>query len=186
MDRVIKLIKCAICHEIVESPVILPCNDTVCKKHVTSQIKDDHFKCDKCGDEHRIPANGFQPLPFLEELIKLGIDRLDFGSVHSNAKKSCASFEELLKEIEVHLKDPFFHAHERISELKNSVQLKGEELKLLIDQEMKKLIDRLDECERQSKDYLSSNEFKEESIKLETELKSAQSNLVSWLESLKE
>ena len=186
MDRILNTIKCAICHEIMESPVILPCNDTVCKKHVTNQIKDDHFKCDKCGDEHRIPANGFQPLPFLEELIKLGIGRLDFGSVHTEAKKSCESFEELLKEIEAILKDPSFLAHERISELKNSIQLKGEELKLIIDQEMKKLIDRLDEYERQSKEYLSSNEFKEKSVILGNELKSAHSNLDSWLATLQE
>ena len=26
-------IKCAICREVLESPVILPCNDIVCKKH---------------------------------------------------------------------------------------------------------------------------------------------------------
>ena len=186
MDRIRNEIKCAICHEILESPVILPCNDTICKKHVSNQNKDDFFKCDKCGVEHRIPSNGFQPLPFLEQLIKIGIARLDFGSVHTEAKKSCESLEEFLKEIEVILKDPFVLTHERISELKNSVQLKGEELKLIIDQEMKKLIDRLDEYERQSKEYLSSNEFKRESEKLEIELKSANSNLDSWLESLKE
>ena len=182
MDRIQNIIKCAICQEILESPVILPCNDTVCKKHVTNQIKDDHFKCDRCGIEHRVPANGFQSLPFLEELIKVGIARINFGSVHTEAKKSCESFEELLKEIEILLKDPFAHPHERISELKNSVQLKGEELKLIIDQEMKKLIDRLDEYERQSKEYSSSNEIKAESEKLKNELKAAQSNLDSWLD----
>ena len=181
MDRILNIIKCSICQEILESPVILPCNHTVCKKHVTSQIKDDHFNCDKCGVEHGVPTNGFQLLPFLEELIKIGIADFDYGSVHNKAKKSCESFEELLKEIEIALKNPFFLAHERISELKNSVQLKGEELKLVIDQEMKELIDRLDECERQSKEYLSSNQFKKESEKLAIKLKSAHSNLDSWL-----
>ena len=57
------------------------------------------------------------------------------------------------------------------------MQLKGEELKLRIDEEMKKLIDTIEECERLSKEYLSSNKFKEESIKLDSELKIAQSNL---------
>ena len=47
-----------------------------------------------------------------------------------------------------------------LSELKNSVQLKGEELKLRIDEELKKLIDRLEEYERQSKEFLSSNSEK--------------------------
>lgn len=184
MDRIQKLVKCAICHEILKSPVILPCNHTICEKHVTSQIRDDHFKCDKCGVEHRVPANGFQPLPFLEELIEIGITDLDFGTVHNEARKSCESFEELLNEIEAILKDPFIYPHERISELKNSVQLKGEELKLRIDEETEKLINRLDEYERQSKENLSSNEFKEESVKLKSELNAAQSNLVSWLASL--
>ena len=72
-------------------------------------------------------------------------------------------------------------AHDRISELKNSVQLKGEEIKFIIDQEIKKIFDKLEMYERQSKEYLSSNEFKVESEKLENQVKSAQTNLNSWL-----
>ena len=67
-----------------------------------------------------------------------------------------------------------------------NVQLKGEEIKLITDEEMKKLIDKLEEYERQCKEYLSSNEFKEESKKLESEMEIAQSNLDSWLENLNE
>ena len=144
------------------------------------------INCEKCGVEHRIPTKGFQPILALREQIEIGIANFDLGSVHTETKKSCESFVQLLKQIEVVLTYPFVIAYERISELKNSVQLKGEELKLIIDQEMKKLIDRLDEYERQSKEYLSSNEFKVESEKLEIELKSAYSNLDSWLTSLKE
>ena len=101
-----------------------------------------------------------------------------------STKKSCELVEEALIEQEVLLKDPYFYTHERISELKNSVQLKGEELKLIIDQVMMKLIDRLEEYGRQSKEYLSSNEFKVESQKFEKELKISQSNLNLCLESL--
>ena len=183
MNSILNAIKCSICQEILESPVILPCNDTICKKHVSNKIND-LIRCEKCGVVHRIPSNGFQPLPFLEEIIKSEIGHLDFGSVHKEAKKSTKLFEEALKQLEILLKDPYFYTHERISELKNSVQLKGEELKLIIDEETMKLIDRLEEYERQSKEYLSSNEFKVESKKLDRELKIAQSNLDSWLESL--
>ena len=183
MDIILNAIKCAICHEILESPVFLPCSDTICKKHVSNQ-SNNVIRCEKCGVEHKIPTNGFPPIPFLEAIIKSDIGHLDFGSVHKEAKKSCESFDEALKEFEVLIKDPYVYTHERISELKNSVQLKGEELKLIIDQEMKKLFDRLDDYERQSKEYLSSNEFKVESQKLENELKLAQSKLDSWLESL--
>ena len=176
MERILNTLKCAICHEILESPVFLPCYDTVCEKHVSNHTRE-VIKCGKCGVEHRIPINGFQPNLALREQIEVGIAHLDFGSVHNKAKKSCESFEEFLKDIEAILKDPFVHAHERISELKNSVQLKGEELKLIIDQEMKTLFEILDDYETQSKEYLSSNEYKVESEKFETELKSVHSNL---------
>jgi hypothetical protein len=183
MDIILNAIKCAICSEILESPVILPCTDPICKKHVLNQ-SNGVVQCGKCGVEHLIPANGFLPVPFLEAIIKSDIGHLDFGSVHKEAKKSCESFEIALKEFEVLLKDPYDYTHERLSDLKYSVHLKGEELKLIIDQEMKKLFDRLEECERQSKEYLSSNEFRVESQKFENELKLAQSNLDSWIESL--
>ena len=183
MNKILNAIKCAICNKIIESPVILPCNDPICKKHVSNKIND-LIRCEKCGDVHQIPIRGFQPLPFLEEIIKSEIGHLDFGSVHKEAKKSCKNFEETLKQLEILLKDPYFYTHESISALKNIVQLKGEEMKLIIDEEMMKLIDKLEEYERKSKEYLSSNEFKIESKKLDRELKIAQSNLDSWLESL--
>ena len=118
--------------------------------------------------------------------LQADIANLDLGNEEANkeAKKSCESFQEALKDLESLLKDPYSSSHERIIELKNIVKLKGEDLKLIIDREMNKLVDRLEEHERQSKEYLSSNEFKVESKKLDSELKLAQSNLNAWLESL--
>ena len=116
MDRIRNAIKCAICRDVLESPVILPCNDPICKRHVSNQTND-LIQCEKCGVKHLIPKNGFQPLPFLEEIIKSEIAYLDLGSVHKEAKKSCESFEEYLREFESILKDPYVYTHEIISEL---------------------------------------------------------------------
>ena len=185
MDRIQTVIKCVCCKEILESPVLLPCSCNICKKHVLNQTNG-VIICEQCGIEHRIPTNSFHANKALQVIIETKIANLDFGRFHKEAKNSCESFENALKEIEVLLKDPFFYTHERITELKDNVQLKGEELKLRIDQEAKKLIDKLEEYERQCKEYLSSNEFKEESKKLESEMEIAQSNLDSWLENLNE
>ena len=183
MDQIVNVMKCALCHQLLESPVILPCSCNICKKHFINQNKD-LIRCEKCGVEHQIPINGFHANNALQVIIEAEIAKLDSGSVHKSAKKSCESVEETLNEIKVLLNDPSFYTQERISELKNSVQQKGEELKLKIDEEMKKLIDRLEEYERKSKEYLSKNEFKEESKKLDDELKETQSNLDLWLECL--
>ena len=181
MEIILDVMKCALCYELLESPVLLPCSCNICNKHVKNQ-NTDLIRCGKCGVEHQIPTDGFHANNALQVLIEAEIDKLDFGSVYKSAKKSCESVEETLNEIKLLLRDPYFYTHERISELKNAVQLKGEELR--IDEEMKKLMDRLEEYERQSKEYLSTNEFKEESKKLDDELKKTQSYLDSWLESL--
>ena len=185
MDRILNAIKCMICRETLETPLLMPCDHNVCKKHVLNQTNG-VIRCGKCGVEHPIPTNGFILNKALKEIIESGIADIDFGSVHKSAKKSCEYFEDSLKELELLLKDPNAFTHEKITELKDTVQLKGEEIKLIIDQEAKKLIDKLEEYERQSKEYLSSNEFKEESKKLESEMEIAQSNLDSWLENLNE
>ena len=171
MDSILNTIKCSICHEILESPVVLPYNETVYKNMCRiNQLKHDLLRCDKCGVEHQIPTNGFQPNIALQKIIEVGIAGLDFSSVHNEAKQSCESFEKLIQEVEVLLKD----------------QLKGNELKLVIDQEMKKHIDKLDEYERQTIEYLSAKEFKVDSEKLENQVKSTQPNLNSWFAGLKE
>ena len=183
MNRILNAIKCAICNEILESTVILPCSCNICYKHVKNQTNG-FIQCEKCQVEHQIRTNGFHANKALQVIIETEIANLDFGSVHKEARKSCELIENALKEFELLIKDPFFYTYERISELKNIVQLKGEELKLRIDEEMQKYIDRLEEYERQSKEYLSYNEFKVESKRLENELKVFQSNLNSWIESL--
>ena len=183
MDRIVNVMKCSLCHQLLESPVILPCSCNMCNKHVKNQ-RNNVIRCEKCGVDHQIPTNGFQANNALQVLIEAEIAKLDLGSVHKSAKESCKSLEETLNEFNVILNDPSFYTHERISELKNAVELKGEELKLRIDEEMQKLINRLEEYERQSREYLSTNEFKEESKKLNDELKTTQSKLDSWIESL--
>ena len=114
MDRILNAVKCMVCHGILESPRILPCNHNICQKHVSNQTND-VIRCEKCGAEHRIPTNGFQPNNALQEIIETEIANLDFGNLHKSAKKSCESVEDSLKELKLLLKDPFFYIHGKIS-----------------------------------------------------------------------
>ena len=92
--------KCAICYEIIESPVILPCSYNICKKHVSNQINN-FIQCEKCGAEHQIPTNGFLANNVLKEIIESELAYLDFGRVYNAAKKSCEPFEEILDDLQV-------------------------------------------------------------------------------------
>lgn len=66
----------------------------------------------------QIPTNRFQPNIALQKIIEVGIAGLDFSSVHNEAKQSCESFEKLIQEVEVLLKDPYILAHERSAKRK--------------------------------------------------------------------
>ena len=184
MNKILSAIKCAHCHKTLEKPVLLPCSDSICKKHIDSDSNKLSISCEKCGVNYAIPENGFPFNKGLAQIIEAEISNLDFGKVHSQAKEACKTFEDVLIEVEVLLKDPYNYTHDVIGDLKNTVQLKGEELKQRIDQEMVKLFDALDQYEKECKEFLSSDEYKDRTDKIDGELKSVQSDLDSWKEHL--
>ena len=182
MNKILSAIKCAHCHKTLETPVLLPCSDSICKKHIDSNKLS--ISCEKCGENYAIPENGFPFNKGLAQIIEAEISNLDFGKIHSQAKEACKTFEDVLIEVEVLLKDPYNYTHDVISDLKNTVQLKGEELKQKIDQEMINLLNALDQYEKECKAFLSSDEYKDKTDKINDEIKIVQSELDSWKEYL--
>ena len=69
MDKIQDALKCVLCHEIIESPVFLPCSCNICEKHVSNKTKN-VIRCEKCGVEHRIPSNGFHANKSLQVIIE--------------------------------------------------------------------------------------------------------------------
>lgn len=48
------LINCGICQKELSDPVMLPCLNSVCSTHITSN--DSFYKCDICNRFHSIPG----------------------------------------------------------------------------------------------------------------------------------
>lgn len=64
------LLQCSNCAKILESPVLLPCGDSVCKKHTTNE-SNEAILCLKCEIEHPLHANvEFLPNNALAEIIE--------------------------------------------------------------------------------------------------------------------
>jgi hypothetical protein len=120
MNMISNAIKCVVCKHVLTSPVLLPCGDSVCKKH-TIDAKGP-ILCTTCDIEHQIPPNGgFLANKGLAEIIAAQIGNIDFGIEHRQAKYSCQHFDELLAQIEDILKDPYNFTYEAIGCLKNIV-----------------------------------------------------------------
>lgn len=177
------LLNCANCRQILESPILLPCSHTICRFHETQAIENESFKveCGECNTSHEInPKFRFPSIPIVETLLKRGLHRLDFGSEHNEAKKSCKEFEDLINEFQRFKNDSSFEINRKICELKNKIDLKREEMKNRIDDEALKLIKQLDEyesvCQKQI-DHESLKKLDESLNKYATKCKSWKNDL---------
>lgn len=158
MDNLSEAIKCGNCHNFLELPIILPCGDSICKKH-TLDCKES-ILCHTCGLEHPLPANSasFVQVKALARVIDSRVGHLDFGNEHKEATKLCEQFDELLVKIEQIINDPFDFTYDVINALKSAVQLKGEEMIFKINENMQRIIGKLDEYKEECKRELSRNE----------------------------
>jgi hypothetical protein len=104
----------------------------------------------------------------------------------SEAKKSCENFDDLLSKIELILQDPYNFTYELINNLKNEVQLKGEEAIFKINENMNRVIIKLDEYNIECKNSLKEPEYlgRAEILKLDKE--TGRRELEKWMAKLNE
>lgn len=168
------LIKCSICKEILEEPVVLPCGHTVCKKHVKEDDSSIIIKCLECETVHEKAENrGFPKNIVVEKLLRKSFDKLDLGTEHNDAVKAFREIKQLIDKIKRLREDPEFELDSVISKLKNEIDVRREEAKQSIDNEALRLIKKLDDYERECKVSLKSQDLKQ--------LNDAQ-NMIDWLE----
>jgi hypothetical protein len=183
MNKISGAIKCVNCQHILESPVVLPCGHSICKKHSTD-VKGPII-CITCEIDHEIPKNGsFPPNLGLAKMIESEISKLDFGIEYKDAKGSCEKLDDLLNKIEETLNDPYNFTHEAIEYLKNVVQQKGEEMKLEIDEKMNRCFVKLDEYKANCKTSFKTSEYLKEAERFVQVRESSRKQLNDWLASL--
>ncbi len=53
---------CLNCSKIFKNSILLPCDDTICREHLTDKevVKQNKIKCKKCNEEFRIKNNTFK------------------------------------------------------------------------------------------------------------------------------
>lgn len=178
MDKISKALKCAECRQIIQSPVILPCGLSVCKHHTESKSK---FFCMSCADEHTTPANGcFPSNKALEEMIAAEIQELDLGKEHKLALDLCNKLNETIEKLSNAYENPELYIHEKMSTLKNKVDLKRELLKLEIDAMADKMIEKIVKYEDECKTHTTSSSFKADFKEVDDKVKWAKADCKKW------
>jgi len=60
------MLKCLYCGNILNKPVVLPCNHTICQYHIVDKIT---MNCALCKQEHVVPKNGFEQNAYLSKFL---------------------------------------------------------------------------------------------------------------------
>ena len=154
------MIKCVNCCPILNSPVLLPCGHSICKHHAET-TSDTMIKCGKCGRDHLIPSEGFINQESLAAIIETEFYSINLGEENEQAKTDYETLEMLINQVNSFLADPTYQTREKIDDIKNKIYLKREQVKLEIDQETDKLIDKLDQYVKKLLTQLDENEFKQ-------------------------
>lgn len=141
------LITCTYCKNKYDTPIILPCFETICRKDLkilcTKSL--DRFYCIFCNDLHQMPDNGFKEDKKMLKLLKLNLEELDLSQLekHKRAKETCKQLEKDLEEMSLMIAKPVDYLHDYFSSLKNKIDLKREELKQEIDKKYESMIKEL-------------------------------------------
>lgn len=139
---------CITCEKILNKPVLLPCGHSICQIHVDEAKRANrNIKCYSCTESHAIPEKGFTMIKNLEALIENKIYSL--GEDYHNPYNLRDEFERFVELFERIKNQPEMRIHDYISDLKNQIDLKREELKNEIDEKCLLMIEKLDEFEKE-------------------------------------
>jgi vacuolar-type H+-ATPase subunit H len=153
---------CKHCKERLKKPKLLPCGETICSS-CEKKIKVDNkiYECLICKKNHEMPKNG---LPNIKSLLRI----LSIMPTNVSSEKLNDSLEKLLDEINNKInfiKHGIENSNDLIQvhciDLRNDVQLKAEQVIRQVNDISAKLIEEIDEYE---KELIDLNRSKSESL----------------------
>ncbi|CAF0807271.1 unnamed protein product [Brachionus calyciflorus] len=125
-------ILCPICHKEYDTPIILPCGESICSKCINPLGEEsDNFLCKLCNTIHEIPTNGFQ---LNKALIKV-IETKNQSIPNPQVEKRINCFLEIENRLD-RLKKDFENCKENI---KDSTRLILNEIEVVADLKCKEI-----------------------------------------------
>lgn len=157
MEFIQKTLACSYCRKTIQSPVTLQCGTTICKHHVNQE---NEFDCLTCNKIHPIPKEGFQINEIIDSILKSNLNNLHFGNEYQRAVDVMGNLEELIKSYRLLKRDPNFEIDKVIGDLKRSIDIKLDKLRLAIDKEAEELIQHVDDYHNECKNKAKELDFK--------------------------
>jgi len=184
-DVINNLITCKICKQVLEEPVSLPCQKTICSKHLLNETDvNSIYECFFCNKSHQIDRKELTVHEEIQKLIDkknkfVNKDFIDFGVNNRLARDSCEILQSILDEAKLLSNDPAYFVHEFFSDLKNEIDQKKEEYVEKIEEKYETIMNQVLELEKECK-----AKTKKEANDLEKIIQEVDDTLKKWNESL--
>ena len=151
-DELLCLIKCEYCKQIYDDPIILPCNETICSKH----LLEDSFVCQNCNKIHSKQRNFYPTDKKTLKLIEVNkkyvnIDQINFGFNHQNAKVLLEELETLIGKI-----NPTEYLDKVFKEMKTKINSTKEQYFNLIETNYNKIMNQVINFEQECRDQVAN------------------------------
>ncbi len=161
MNLIKEKFTCKVCNLIFETPIFLPCFNTICKKHFNEFI---HKPCIFCKQKHDTPNDGiFKTNDILNDIIlseghlqpKEKEAKIELENANQELNKLYEKFENKESSLEVFSYDHF-------ADVMNKIEIQREELKIEVDILSEKLVNQVKACKNKFKEHIqeTSKDFR--------------------------
>ena len=123
---------CSHCHGVLSDPIVLPCGQTICQKHLAETNAVASFNCRSCAQWHQMPPNGLLPdnvivANMLQSAATI-ISRVDRECIERRreAKEVCTQLRHRVNDMEKMTKSPSLFVNDYVDEEINKIDIKRE------------------------------------------------------------
>jgi hypothetical protein len=137
---------CSYCSKIFRNPILLPCDDSICREHLTERdvVKQNKIKCKACNEEFQVKENQFKSNEELTQIIESQSYLSDEEiSLKQDLEVSIKKFFQLYDEFAQNKAKLESDVFDHFQEMRFQVDEQREELKKLIDDIALKMIDEI-------------------------------------------
>ena len=149
---------CKHCEGRLDKPKILPCGETICSFcEISIQVNNQMFDCLVCKKKHEMLQDGLPNNELALEILAIEITRVSRGETYDSLKKLLNEIEKKCSIIKLGIKNSTDLVKEHCIDLRSDVQLKTEEAIQQINDMNSKLIEEIDEYEKELIEFNKTN-----------------------------
>jgi hypothetical protein len=149
---------CRQCEGKLDIPKILPCGESICSLCETSiQVNDQMFDCLVCKDKHDMPRNGLVISKSMSKILEIKLTTVSRGESYDSLKKMSSQIQKKLNLIKLGINNRTDLVREHCMDLRSDVQLKAEEAIQQVNDISSKIIEEIDEYEKELIEFNKTN-----------------------------